>query len=440
LAPIDVPPPRPTPRLAAVAAAMVGAGVALCTLGLVHAPDRSRLALAWLWSFAFVWSIGLGSLFFLALHYLTHAIWSVVIKRVADMLASTLWLTAILFVPIAVFVLEPTWFGVFPWAAGYLGPPVRFKSEYLNAPFFLARAAVCLALWVGFAWYFVSRSLRQDRTSGDAKTQGHSTGHLCATGGLSASAGPAETLAGKPAAPVAHGGADLTAKMRRASAPFLLVGAITLTVASVDWLMSLQPNWFSTMFPVYVFAGVMVTGLAVLALATIWLRRAGGGSLLGRDLVRDEHLYCLGGLMFAFVCFWGYIGFSQYMLIWYANLPEESFYMVRRTSGGWLAVTVALWVIRFGIPFLVLLSRRAKMNPPVLVGISLLLLAGQLLDLYWLVMPAYHTDGPVLGWQEAGPLLLMIGGLGLSVARFVGRHALVATGDPMLEASRRFRL
>ena len=399
LPPLDVPPPRSARRLAGVAWAMTVAGAALCALALRDPADRQRLAAGWLWAFWFVLSVGLGSLFFLALHYLTHAIWSVVIKRVAEMFAATLWLAPILFVPVAVFVLWPRAFRLFPWVAAAGGADVHVRREYLNAPFFLARGATCVLLWFAFARYFVRRSLRMDQLS------------------------PAD------------GAVAGLLRLRAVSAPFMLVFAVTLTAASVDWLMSLAPGWSSTMFPVHIFAGVAVTGLATLALATVWLRRAGR---LPRELVPDERLYSFGGLLFAFVSFWGYIAFSQYMLIWYANLPEESFYLVQRLSGPWLAVGGAVAVVRFGIPFLVLLPRMAKMTPAVLVGVSVLLLAGQLLDLYWLIMPGYHSTGPVLGWPEVGPLLLATGLLLLSMARFLGRHGLAPTGDPTLEQSRRF--
>jgi hypothetical protein len=227
-----------------------------------------------------------------------------------------------------------------------------------------------------------------------------------------------------------------TEGMRRVSAPFMVVFAFTVTFASIDWLMSLQPKWFSTMFGVYIFAGMPVTALSVLALATLWLLRTGR---IGREVIGPDHIYNFGGLTFAFVCFWAYIGFSQYMLIWYANLPEESFYFVQRLQGGWLGVSVALCLVKFGIPFLVLLSRRAKGTPAVLVAIAVLLLLGQWLDLYWVVMPAFHPQ-PVLGWQDLGPPLLMVGLVGLHGRRFLRRHPTVAAGDPMFEESREFEL
>jgi hypothetical protein len=223
--------------------------------------------------------------------------------------------------------------------------------------------------------------------------------------------------------------------MRRVAAPFMLIFGVTATFASFDWLMSLEPHWFSTIFGIYVFSGMVVTALAVITIATIWLRSVGR---LGHGLVGDGHLYNLGALLFAFVCFWAYVAFSQYMLIWYGNIPEETFYLSRRLEGGWLVVSVVLALVRFVIPFLALLSRRAKMHSTTLLWVSVLLLFGQFLDLYWLIMPQIHAERPVLGWQELGPPLLLSGALVLFVTRFLRRHLPVAVGDPRLEASQRF--
>jgi hypothetical protein len=186
-----------------------------------------------------------------------------------------------------------------------------------------------------------------------------------------------------------------------------------------------------------VFSGMVLTAFAAVTVGVLWLRDTGR---LEPGLITDDHMYNLGGWLFAWTCFWAYIAFSQYMLIWYGNLPEETFYLVRRLQGPWLAVSVALALARFGVPFLVLLSRRAKTHTGILWAMSLLVLAGQFLDLYWLIMPQYHRSGPVLGWQELGPPLLMLGVLLLCVGRFLDRHPPLAVGDPLLEESKRFHL
>jgi len=396
-----IPAPRSSPALTGVAAALLVVGAALSLAALASDDHRSRFAFAYLWAFTFVWGVSLGALFFVGLHHLVHAVWSVVVRRVAEMFAASMWLVAILFLPVLVFCLWHDHFSLYPWldhdpsAHGHL---LDGKRAYLNLPFFAVRAVAFFALWIAFAAYFVGNSLKQD---------------------------------------VGEGGVSASLRMRRTSSPFILIFALTTTFAGIDWLMSLEPLWFSTIFGVYVFSGMVLTALAIITMSTIALRSSGR---LGGEVVGEGHLYSLGVLMFAFVCFWAYIAFSQYMLIWYGNLPEESFYMVHRMQGGWLPISAALALVRFVIPFLALLSRGAKTNPALLVWVSILLLVGQLLDLYWLIMPQIHRDGPVIGWQELGPLLLLIGVLILYISRFLKRHLPLSVGDPLLEQSRQFSL
>ena len=394
-----VPAPRPCPALRNAALALLALGALLSVLALVSEVHRVRLGFAYLWAFAFVWAVALGALFFVGLQHLVSAVWSIVVRRVAEMFAASIWLVALLFVPVLLYCLSRIGGSVYPWLdADHVAHDtlLQEKQAYLNLPFFMVRAVVFFSLWIAFAVFFSRGSLKQDTGKG----------------------APASSL-----------------RMRKLSAPFMLIFGLTATFASFDWLMSLEPHWFSTIFGVYVFGGMVVTALSVITITTIWLRSIGR---LGSGVVGDGHLYNLGALLFAFVCFWAYIAFSQYMLIWYGNIPEETVYMARRLEGGWLAVSIALAVVRFVIPFLALLSRRAKMNPPTLLWVSTLLLFGQFLDLYWLIMPQIHPDRPVLGWPELGPPLLLIGALVLFVARFLTRHLPVAVGDPRLEESQQF--
>jgi hypothetical protein len=388
-------------RLKQVTVVMIVLGALLSVAALPDQGDRARLGFGYLWGFLFLWAVVLGSLFFVGLQHITRSVWSVVVRRVAEMIAAPMWILALLFVPVAVFVLLPGQFPVFPWADHAIASQdhlIHEKHAYLNVPFFLVRGAMFFALWIGFSFYFVRNSLKQDR--GD-------------DGGRTSSA------------------------MRKASAPFIMLFAVTATFAGIDWLMSLNPHWFSTIFGVYVFAGMVVSSLAAIVIAVVVMRTAG---IIGEDVVTDEHLYSLGALQFAFVCFWAYIAFSQYMLIWYANIPEETFYLHHRLEGSWLGVSVALALVRFALPFLILLPRRSKMNPGILFGVSILLLLGQLLDLYWLIMPELHHEGPVLGWQELGPTLLISGLMILYLVGFVRRNSALAVGDPLLGESRKFRL
>ncbi len=398
-------PERPTPRSTVsprgVAVLLIVVGAVFSAMGLFADEGPSRFGFGYLWAFAFGWSIVLGSLFFVALQHVTHSVWSVVIRRVAEMFASPMWLIAVLFIPVLLFAIFNDSFGIFPW----LDPAVvegdhllEEKEPYLNLPFFGVRAGVFFLVWMAFTAFFIRRSTQQDSGEMDVSK---------------------------------------TRAMRRAAAPFMLIFALTVTFASFDWFMSLEPHWFSTILGVYVFSGMTLAALAAITIAVIWMR---GRGMLGDGIVTGDHLYSLGALLFAFTCFWAYIAFSQYMLIWYANIPEETLWYDHRLGHGWLVVTLVLAALRFFLPFALLLSREAKMNPRLLVATSVLVLIGELVDLYWLIMPQLHHDGPVLSWQELGPVLLLSGVLIIFVMRFLVRHRPLPVGDPLLQESRDFHL
>lgn len=395
------PAPKGSGKLVYPAGVIAAAGLAL-TLGAVfHEDDRTRMSSAYLWAFTFLWTVVLGSLFFVALQHATRSVWSVVLRRVAEALAAEMWAVALLFLPILVFVLGPGLFHLFPWTdpeALRESSLLAGKHAYLNPAFFALRAVLCFGLWLWFSARFVGGSVSQD--SGAA-------------------------------------GAEATLRMRTLSAPFLILFAFTASAASIDWIMSLEAEWSSTIFGVYIFSGMVVAALAAITLGVVLLRQAG---CLGAGLVTEEHLYSLGALMFAFVCFWAYIAFSQYMLMWYGNFSDETVFFVRRTEGDWLGMSLALCLLRFFLPFVVLLPRRAKMDPRVLAGAAVLLLAGQALDLYWLIMPRGHATGPVFGWQELGPALLVAGVMVLCASRFLSRHATLPVRDPLLATCLRFHL
>ncbi len=393
-------PSGPVGKLAKIGLILIVAGAALCLLTLATTGGRELFGHAYLWGFTFLWAVVLGSLFFVALQHLVGAVWSVVLRRVGEILASPVWIVALLFIPVIIFNLYDT-IPLFPWTvSGDEGGPHLSSSKqlYLNSGFFVMRAIVIFILWILFARHFVRRSLRQD------------------------SHDPVE---------------GRTFTMRKVAGPFMPIFAATLTVAGFDWLMSLEPDWYSSIFPVYLFSGVVLSSLAAITLVAIWLRRIGG---LGDRIVTNEHLFSLGGLIFAFSCFWAYIAFSQFMLIWYANLPEETFYFIRRTEPGWLGTSVTLFLVRFVLPFLLLLSRRAKMKPGRLVVVSFLVLIGQFIDLYWLIMPVTQKTSAGPGWQEIGPPILMIGVLMVYISTFIRKKSTLAVGDPLFERSKQFYL
>lgn len=402
-------------KLSLFAIMLVIGGAVLCALALASEEGKQRFGFAYLWGFTLVWSVVLGSFFFVILHHLSGAVWSVVLRRVAEMFASSMWLIALCFIPIVIFCYwhdiplfhwihhEPSQHD--PTIMGHFDPVIDSKRGYLNDHFFVLRGIVFFVLWFLLTRYFVGKSLQQD---------------------------------------IEQATVSVTAKLRRISAPVMILFAFTTSFAAFDWLMSLDPHWFSTIYGVYIFSGMVLIALSVITISVIWLRYLGR---LGDGIVTGEHLYSLGVLLFVFTCFWAYIWFSQFMLIWYGNIPEETIWFSHRGWGpdgnpNWLWMTWALMIIRFVVPFVLLLSRQSKTNPRTLVVSSVIIIFGQLLDLYWLIMPQsiVGEEKPILGWQEVGPICLLAGLVMFSVSRFMAKHRCVAVGDPLFERSCHFHL
>jgi hypothetical protein len=383
---------HPWTRLPAIgsALAVVGLGATLA-LGL---GDRPQLWHSWLVAALFVLSLALGGLFFVLTQHATSAGWSGAVRRIAENAMAAMPFVALLFAPLLLGLGE-----LFHWShadAVAADPLLAHKQPYLNVPFFVARTVFYFAAWCGLAYWFGRLSRQQDRT----------------------------------------GDHQLTRRMRWASAPSLILFALTLTFASFDWLMSLNPHWYSTIFGVYFFAGSLVGVFAFMALVTIAQGRAG----LLVEVVTVEHRHQIGQLLFAFVAFWAYIAFSQYFLIWYGNIPEETVFFAERMSGSWRMASVALALGHFIVPFFFLLPRAIKRNPAALAAASLWLLAMHLLDLYWLVMPNLHHDGMAPNLLDF-TALLGAGGLFLAAFGWASRRqALVPLGDPRLPESLTFEV
>jgi len=377
-----------------VGAPLLLLGMILSIINYAGGPDR--FIAAYHVGFVFLWALSLGSLFFVALHHAAGAVWSVVVRRVAEIMSLGIILAGIFYLPLLFLSGR-----IFPW----LDPDVvaqstllQEKSVYLNFPFFAARGLGFFLLWILFAGAFFAWSLHQDRNN--------------------------------PTVPPRY-------EARRLAPIFLLVFAFSLALCAVDWLMSLDPLWFSSLFLVYVFAGVVLTGLAGLTLAVLALRRSG---LLGASIISADHLYNLGGLLFAFSCFWGYIALSQYLLIWYGNLPEETIWYVHRQKHGAAAAGFVMIALRFALPFVVLISRPAKKSPAILLIMSVCVLAGQWVDLQWLVMPALQEQAPVLAVFDLGPLFVFIALHIMLFGILVARYPLLPQGDPKLASSLSFEV
>jgi len=369
--------------------ALALAGWAASALGL--AADPARFALSYLVAYLFFLSLALGALFFVMVQHLSGAVWSVSSRRIAETLMATLPAAAFLFVPVALNLHH-----LYEWTHPEVvaaDPVLQGKQAYLNVPFFLIRAAVCLLVWVGLSRILYRWSVTQDR---------------------------------RPEAPLR--------KVAAWSAAGVLLAVLTVTVAAFDWVMSLEPHWFSTVFGVYFYAGGAAASVAALILILFAFRRA--GRLV--EEVHAEHYHDYGKWLFSLIVFWAYIAFSQYMLIWYANLPEETQWFRTRTQGGWGPVALALVAGHFLIPFFALISRAAKRNVRWLAAMSLWVILFHYLDLYWQVMPAVHRSGPSWHWLDVATWLAVGASLALAFWHKLRDRALLPVGDPRLARSLEF--
>jgi hypothetical protein len=383
---------------ASTLAARVGIVVSGIGLGLglflAYGSDEGvpRFLHAYLTSFCYFLSLSLGALFFVILQHLTRSGWSVVVRRIAEAIAANMLLLAALCVPILAGMKH-----LYPWAdaAAVAGDPLLHgKQPYLNMPFFAARLVVYFVAWIMLAAFFRRNSVRQDAT----------------------------------------GDVALTLRMQKWSAPAMLIFAATLTFAAFDLLMSLDPHWYSTIFGVYYFSGGVLGFFALLALAASSLQAAGRLS----RAVTAEHYHDLGKLVFAFTIFWAYIAFSQYVLIWYANIPEETTWYLRRQGGDWVAVGLLLVFGHFLVPFLALMSRAPKRRPAVLSACAVWVLLVHWVDLYWLVVPQISPQNAAPAMVDAA-CFVGIGGLFVAVTILrLRRHALIPLRDPRLLESLTF--
>ncbi len=344
--------------------------------------------------FTFLVSVAVGNLFWFAIEYLSGAVWSTVMRRINEIFISFI---PVVFV-IGLVILFNT-HSIFHWSheeAVKNDKLLQLKSPYLNEQFFSIRYFVYFILWISFGIFMTKFSLKQDESKDQL----------------------------------------LTYKNSKLSAIFIPVFAITLTFFSIDFLMSTEPHWFSTIFGVYYFSGTALSSLAVLTLAIIILHEKG---YFG-NLLRKDHFYNLGALLFAFINFWAYIAFSQFLLIWYANLPEETFWMIHRWEKGWEIFSFILIFGHFLIPYFALLSQQSKSNLSRLKFMSIWIIAMHYVDLYWLVMPSLYKE-VVFGWIEISFIILGIGILfTLFVIRFNKLKNIIPVGDPKLKRSLEFHL
>ncbi len=404
---------------------LIVAGVALVVVGWFMSHHS---ALSYLVGYMGVLGVCLGALFFTMIQHITRAGWSVPVRRVTENMAGTLPFMLLLFVPVVIGFDDI----YHHWTHAVIeeGQPgydavIAGKSGFLNSTFFFVRVVIYFAVWIGLALYFRGQSIKQDE-SGD----------------------PAISL-----------------RMSQVAAPGLLLFALSLTFASFDWIMSIDPHWFSTIFGVAFFSGAVMASLAFAILLCMWLTKKG----YYKGAITKEHYHDVGKLMWAFMLFWTYTNFSQYMLIWYANLPEETVWYAHRMEHGWGAVGPILIVGHFLFPFVFLMSRNMKRHPVALPAGAIFLLVIHCIDMQYLILPsglgghegdhggdggvaaADAADGHAHGFSEqlgeyfhtieVGDfacfvgLFLLIGGLTLMNVR---RSNLIPLRDPRLRESLNF--
>jgi hypothetical protein len=328
--------------------------------------------------------VTLGCLALGMVHQLSGGAWGVVIRRPIGAAARVLPVMTLLFVPVLLGMRH-----LYVWTHADLvarDELLQAKRSYLNVPFFLVRTAIYFAAWNAVSYLLNTWSLEQDRT-GDPR---------------------------------------IARRMQRLSAGGLLAYGLTITFASFDWLMSIEPRWYSTIYGVLIIGGQALSAMAFLILVLYWLSRR---PPLDRIVVA-AHFHDLGNLMLAFVMLWAYFSFSQYLIIWAGNLPNEISWYVHRLQAGWRPVGVALVVFHFIVPFVLLLSRVMKREGNLLARVAVLILAARLVDLFWLIAPEFHEHGIVVSWLDVVlPLSLGAIWLGAFIWQLRGR-AILPVHDP----------
>jgi hypothetical protein len=357
--------------------------LALCVVGAFVNPQQ--LSYSWLFAFAFFFTLCAGCFFWTIVHHATDAEWSVVVRRQLENIAVLLVVLALFFVPILLLRHHLySWMDIPPGAEASLDS----KRAYLNWSFFLGRAVLFLGFFAFAALALRRFSVRQDK----------------------------------------DGNPRFTLSMRKVAFISLPMFALCLTFGAFDWLMSLNYTWFSTMFGVYIFAGAAGSSMSLLVLVITALRQAG----YLKDVVTLEHYHIMGKWMLAFCVFWAYIGFGQYMLIWYANIPEETQFFITRNTESWWALSMLLVIGRFFISFGILLLRSIKKEPRRLCIVAGWIVCMQMLDMYIIVLPALHRTGVQVSIWDLVSLIAIGATLGFVYLRVVARTSLFPVRDPRL--------
>jgi hypothetical protein len=342
---------------------------------------------SYLMSYMFVLGLSLGCLALGMVHQLSGGAWGVVIRRPIGAASRVLPVLTVLFLPIV--------FGMhhlYEWTHADVvanDEILKGKQVYLNTPFFLIRAILYFAVWNLISFFLNKWSLEQDRT-GDPR---------------------------------------FARRMQVLSGGGLVAYGLCITFAAFDWMMSLAPHWFSTIYGVLIMGGQGLSAMAFLLVVLVWLSRRKPLS----GVVVASHFQDLGNLTLAFVMLWAYFSFSQYLIIWSGNLPEEITWYMHRLQSGWRAVALVLVVFHFAVPFVLLLSRAVKREPETILKVAAAILVARVIDLFWLIAPEFHREGLSVSWMDVVlPLTLVSLWLGCFIWQLRGR-AILPLYDPQFE-------
>lgn len=357
-------------------------------------PGITQFFRSYLVGFVFWTGVSVGCLGLLMLQHNISGAWGIVIRRVLEAGTRTLPLMLVLFLPLAFIGLPHVYEWVNP--QGFNATPqsieiINSKRGYLNVPFFLARSFIYFALWIGMMYVLNLWSREQDKT----------------------------------------GARGLTKKMQRVSGPGLGIFILSVTFAAIDWMMSLEPEWFSTIFGLLFVAGWNLSAFAFVIVVMFWL----SARKPMNEVLLPRHFHDLGKLLLAFVMLWAYFAFSQYLIIWAGNLPEEIKWYLYRTRGGWGWVGLLLPILHFALPFLMLLSRDLKRNASKLAIVAVAIFVMRFIDLVWTIVPEFHKGAFAMSWMDVvAPIA--IGGLWLAYFAWqLQQRPLLPTGDQRLAES-----
>ncbi len=371
-------------RLQRLAAGVAVAAFVACAVGAIAQPEQ--FFRSYLFAFLYWFGIAMGALAILMIHHIAGGAWGAVIRRPLESATRTLPLMAVLFLPLL--------FGVgslYEWA----NPEhvahdhvLQHKAVYLNVPFFAARAAFYFAVWSLLVFFLNRWSMEQDKT----------------------------------------GDPYIAYKLEQISRGGLVLVGLTMSFAAIDWVMSLEPHWFSTIYGVLILGGQVLTAMAFMIAVAATLAKEGPlAAIIGKDQFHD-----LGKFLLAFVMVWAYFSFSQFLIIWSANLPEEIPWYLKRLQGGWEYVGLVIILFHFVLPFVVLLSRNVKRRPGRLAIVAMAVLLARAVDLFWVVTPAFSPSRLTVHWLDVAALAA-VGGIWIwfFVAQ-MGARSVVAVHDPSL--------